>query len=79
MFPQCLPWLQLPYTYSCNVSTDAYLGYNSELGVLVFDPNHEPKTPLPPPPVDRQVPPMDTREQPAQKQTPKTWVSQQDT
>ncbi|KAL8583033.1 hypothetical protein ACOMHN_051197 [Nucella lapillus] len=40
---------------------DAYLGYNSELGILVFDPNNEPQTPPPPPPVDRQVPPIATQ------------------
>ncbi|KAK7475022.1 hypothetical protein BaRGS_00033703 [Batillaria attramentaria] len=45
---------------------DAYLGYNSELGALVFDPNREPRTPQPQvPPLElQQVPPADTRRQP---------------
>lgn len=61
-----------PSTPSDKPPEDAYLGYNSELGALVFDPSHEPRTPTPDPvqsaPIAKMVAPADTRKQPPKKQ-----------
>lgn len=63
----------LPATPTESQQDDAYLGYNSELGALVFDPNREPRTPQPQvPPLELgQRAPADTRPQQPPQKTPR--------